>query len=128
MRPTSPHQSGRFRLKRILSIALLLAVPHGSAALVLIGVAAWGPTFGGAPTLPQTALADSADEHADVAQSILVTIFNLAVAGGGLVGGLVIDNAGPGWLPWGLLPLIAIAFEAAWQAKAHGFRAGRRGA
>ncbi len=85
-------------------------------------------TFGGAPTLLQTALADSAGEHADVAQSILVTIFNLAVAGGGLVGGLVIDAAGPAWLPWTLLPLIGIALATAWQAKTHGFRAGRRGA
>lgn len=108
--------------------AALLAIPHGSAALVLAGVAIWGLTFGGAPTLLQTALADSAGEHADVAQSILVTIFNLAVAGGGLVGGLVIDMAGPAWLPWTLLPLIVIALATAWQAKAHGFRARRRGA
>lgn len=108
--------------------ALLLAIPHGSATVQLIGVVAWGLTFGGAPTLLQTALADSAGEHADVAQSILVTIFNLAVAGGGLVGGLVIDNAGPGWLPWALLPLVVIALAAAWQAKAHGFRTVRRGA
>lgn len=108
--------------------AALLAIPHGSAALVLAGVSIWGLTFGGAPTLLQTALADSAGEHADVAQSILVTIFNLAVAGGGLVGGLVIDAAGPAWLPRTLLPLIVIALATAWQAKAHGFRAGRRGA
>lgn len=108
--------------------AILLAIPHGSAALLLVGVTIWGLTFGGAPTLLQTALADSAGEHADVAQSILVTIFNLAVAGGGLVGGIVIDAAGPTWLPSALLPLIVIALGAAWQAKAHGFRAGRRGA
>ncbi len=106
--------------------AALLAIPHGSAALVLIAVAIWGLTFGGAPTLLQTALADSAGEHADVAQSILVTIFNLAVAGGGLLGGLVIDAVGAAWLPWTLLPLIVIALATAWQAKAHGFRARRR--
>ena len=96
--------------------------------LVLIGVAAWGLTFGGAPTLLQTALADSAGDHADVAQSILVTVFNLAVAGGGLIGGLVTDQAGPGWLPWILLPLVMTALATVWQAKAHGFRAGRRAA
>lgn len=107
--------------------AVLLAMPHGSAVMVLIGVAIWGLTFGGAPTLLQTALADSAGEHADVAQSILVTIFNLAVAGGGLLGGLMIDAAGAEWLPWTLLPLIGIALAATWQAKVHGFRAGHRG-
>lgn len=115
-------------LAAFAAAALLLAVPHGSAVLVLTGVAIWGLTFGGAPTLLLTALADSAGEHADVAQSILVTIFNLAVAGGGLVGGLVVDNAGPSWLPWVLLPLVIIALIATWQAKTHGFRPGRRGA
>lgn len=107
--------------------ALLLSIPHGSAAMVLAGVAAWGLTFGGAPTLLQTALADAAGEHGDVAQSILVTIFNLAVAGGGLIGGLVIDNASPTRLPWMLLPLVVIALLTALQAKTHGFPSGRRG-
>lgn len=106
---------------------LLMAISHESASLVLIGVMVWGLTFGGAPTLLQTALADSAGEHADVAQSVLVTIFNLAVAGGGLVGGLVIDGLGADWLPIALLPLIVIALVAAWLAKATGFRAGHRG-
>ena len=55
-------------------------------------------------------------------------VFNLAVAGGGLIGGLVTDQAGPGWLPWILLPLVMTALATVWQAKAHGFRAGRRAA
>jgi predicted MFS family arabinose efflux permease len=108
--------------------ALLLAISHGSPVLVLTGVAIWGLTFGGAPTLLQTALADSAGEHADVAQSILVTVFNLAVAGGGLVGGLVVDRAGATSLPWILLPLAILALVTTWQTKGHGFRTGGRGA
>lgn len=106
--------------------ALLLAISHGSPSMVLTGVTIWGLTFGGAPTLLQTALADSAGEQADIAQSILVTIFNLAVAGGGLIGGLVIDQLGPSWLPPVLLPLAIVALVAAWQSKARGFRSGRR--
>ena len=106
----------------------LLAIPHGSATLVLAGVIIWGLTFGGSPTLLQTALADSAGEHADVAQSIFVTVFNLAVAGGGLIGGLVIDAVGPKWLPMTLIPLVVVALATTWQAKAYGFRTGRRGA
>ncbi|WP_340615623.1 hypothetical protein [Xenorhabdus entomophaga] len=46
-----------------------------------------GFSFGGAPTLLQTAIADTAGDGADVAQSMLVTGFNLAVASGGLIGG-----------------------------------------
>ncbi|MBB4000826.1 MFS transporter [Aureimonas pseudogalii] len=105
--------------------AVLLAIPHGSSTLVLAGVAIWGMTFGGAPTLLQTALADAAGEQADVAQSILVTIFNLAVAGGGLIGGLATDNIGAGFLPWLLIPLIGIALRTVWNARRHGFRVGR---
>lgn len=106
--------------------AILLAIPHGSPTLLLVGVAAWGSTFGGAPTLLQTAIADAAGEHADVAQSIFVTIFNLAVAGGGLIGGLVIDDVGVGRLPYVLVPLILIAVIATWQAKRCGFSSGPR--
>lgn len=65
------------------------------AWLVLSGIALWGITFGGAPTLLQTAIADTAGEGADVAQSMLVTVFNLAVAGGGLLGGVLLQKIGP---------------------------------
>jgi predicted MFS family arabinose efflux permease len=107
--------------------ALLLALSHGSPVLVLVGVVIWGLTFGGAPTLLQTALADSAGEQADVAQSIFVTVFNLAVAGGGLVGGLVVDWAGADRLHWTLLPLAILALATTWRTTNHGFRAGGRG-
>lgn len=106
--------------------ALLLAISHGAPILVLAGVAIWGLTFGGAPTLLQTALADCAGDQADIAQSVLVTVFNLAVAGGGLIGGLAVDGAGAASLPWILLPLVIFALVTAWQARGHGFRTGQR--
>lgn len=117
-----------FSLVAFAGAALLLAMSHGSPIMVLAGVIIWGLTFGGAPTLLQTALADSAGEHADVAQSIFVTVFNLAVAGGGLAGGLAMDAAGAIALPWILLPLAIVALVTTWQARSHGFRAGHRGA
>ncbi|WP_228720322.1 hypothetical protein [Acinetobacter portensis] len=43
----------------------------------------------------QTAIAGTVGEDADVAQSMLVTVFNLAVAGGGLLGGLLLQKIGP---------------------------------
>lgn len=51
--------------------------------------------LGGAPTLLQTAIAGTVGEDADIAQSMLVTVFNLAVAGGGLLGGLLLQKIGP---------------------------------
>jgi predicted MFS family arabinose efflux permease len=122
-------------LRRLTLISLLgfalaavtLALANGSASLVLIGVGAWGLTFGGAPTLLQTALADTADEHADVAQSILVTIFNLAVAGGSLAGGVLMDKAGPAALPWALFVLALAGLATALATKTNGFRGDKRG-
>jgi len=49
----------------------------------------WGVAFGGAPTLLQTALADTTGDAVDTAQSVFVTIFNSAIAAGGVVGGLI---------------------------------------
>ncbi|MFI6209001.1 MFS transporter [Streptomyces sp. NPDC051041] len=106
--------------------ALVLGIGHESAWAVFPGIVAWGLTFGGAPTLLQTAIADAAGEGADVAQSMLVTIFNLAVAGGGLVGGLLLESAGAAAFPWALLVLALAALGVVAAAKAHGFTPGHR--
>ncbi|ATQ57221.1 MFS transporter [Paracoccus yeei] len=73
--------------------ALMIGVGQGSTLLIVIAVAVWGLAFGGAATLFQTALARTAGEAVDVAQSMLVTAWNAAIAGGGIVGGLIL-----GWL------------------------------
>ncbi|NML27578.1 MFS transporter [Zoogloea dura] len=106
--------------------ALLLGLSTTSPMLMLAGIAAWGLTFGGAPTLLQTALADTAGDGADVAQSMLVTIFNLAVAGGGIVGGVLLERSGPLSLPWALMALALLGWIIVWSARAHGFRPGHR--
>ena len=47
----------------------------------------WGLSFGGSATLFQTASAKVAGESADVAQSMIVTVWNVGIAGGGIIGG-----------------------------------------
>ena len=106
--------------------ALVLGMASASPSIVLLSVAIWGLTFGGAPTLLQTAIADTAGDGADVAQSMLVTIFNLAVAGGGIVGGLLLENAGPGSFPPTLLVLALLGLSVVWLARVNGFKPGHR--
>ena len=106
--------------------AWTLGLASSSPALVLGGIAAWGLSFGGAPTLLQTALADNAGDGADVAQSM--TVFNLAVAGGGIAGGLLLENAGPRALPWALAALALLALGIVWSSRTRGFPPGRRAA
>ncbi len=106
--------------------ALVLGFSGGSTVVVLLGIATWGLTFGGAPTLLQTALADTANDSADVAQSMFVTVFNLAVAGGSMVGGVLLVRIGPTSLPWALAALALLGLSVVWSARAHGFRPGHR--
>lgn len=106
--------------------ALVLGFFSAAPWIVLLGVATWGGTFGGAPTLLQTALADTAGDDADVAQSMLVTIFNLAVAGGGVLGGVLLETLGPASFPWTMAVLALLGLSVVWSANRHGFRPGRR--
>ncbi|MFL9877087.1 MFS transporter [Herbaspirillum rhizosphaerae] len=106
--------------------AVALGVWTDVPAMVYVGVAVWGFAYGGVPTLFQTASAKNAGEAADVAQSMIVTVWNLAIAGGGIVGGVLLDTVGVGSFPWALLALLAPTLIVAWLARDKGFPAARR--
>ncbi|WP_353615389.1 MFS transporter [Pseudomonas aeruginosa] len=106
--------------------ALALCLGARWSWLAFAGLALWGLTFGGAATLLQTASADAAGEGADLAQSMIVVAWNLAIAGGGALGGMVLQRWGSEMLPWTLLPLIGLAAVLAWGNAAHAFRVGPR--
>lgn len=120
------------RLLTLGSIALFLvsAVLLGvgtTPAVIFVGVATWGLAFGGAATLFQTASAKTAGAAADVAQSMIVTAWNAAIAGGGLFGGFLLEHAGPRSLPWGLFSLLVPCLIVTVAARRHGFPSGRSG-
>ena len=69
---------------------LMLGLSWGGSSLALAALAVWGFAFGGSATLFQTSLAQVAGEQVDLAQSLLVTTWNSAIAGGGLAGGLLV--------------------------------------
>ena len=106
--------------------ALILGIATATPAWLFVAIALWGLTYGGAPTLLQTAIADVAGDHADVAQSMLVTIFNLAVAGGGIVGGLLLGGLGAVSFAWSVLALALIGWLTVWSSHQHGFKSGQR--
>lgn len=106
--------------------ALALGI-WGNVPVVIYGaVAAWGLAFGGAATLFQTALAKTAGDAADVAQSMLVTVWNTAIAGGGIAGGLLLENVGVRAFPFALVVLLLATIVVAWASKTHGFPAARQ--
>lgn len=107
-------------------VALVFGIASMSPTVIYIGVAIWGLTFGGAATLLQTALADTAGDGADVALSMNVVAWNGAIAGGGILGGILLNIYGPVAFPWALIVLLAIALAIAGSARAYGFTPGAR--
>ena len=101
--------------------AWLLGIAGGDPIAVYAAVVMWGVAFGGAATLFQTALARSAGEAADMAQSMLVTAWNAAIACGGIVGGLLLESLGVGAFSPALLVLLLATLLVAWSARRHGF-------
>ncbi|MDC7827995.1 MFS transporter [Pseudomonas sp. BaP3] len=77
------------------AVALLLGLNRDSAMAQYLGLFLWGLTFGGAATLLQTALADTAGSGADAALAMNVVTWNSAIAGGGILGGLLLEGVGP---------------------------------
>ncbi|MGW6009525.1 MFS transporter [Streptomyces sp. NPDC055210] len=105
----------------VATAAALLAVPADSPVLVYAAAALWGLGWGGAPTLLQTAVADAGGDSADAAQALLVTLWNAAMAGGGLVGGVLLNRFGAGAFPWSAGVLLVPAIVAVGVARGHGF-------
>ncbi|KOX13857.1 MFS transporter [Nocardiopsis sp. NRRL B-16309] len=109
----------------VAAAATLLAVSDGGTAAVYAAAALWGLGWGGVPTLLQTAVADAGGDAADTAQSMLVTLWNAAMAGGGVVGGVLLtrlDHTSFAWsVPVLLVPVLIVVVG----ARAHGFPATR---
>ncbi len=118
---------GHLRALTLASTALLgltavvLGVMSNIPVAIYAAAGAWGLAFGGAATLFQTALAQTAGDAADVAQSMLVTAWNMANAGGGIVGGVLLEHFGVGAFAPTLLVLLLATLVAVWSAKHHGF-------
>ena len=98
-------------------------------AVLLLAVALWGAAFGGAPTMLQTALTDaSGPGNADMVTSLQTTVYNIGIAAGSLAGGLILQHAGAGALPWATSALSAAALATVAAARRHAFPADRQGA
>lgn len=105
---------------------LALAFWASSPMVVYVAVACWGIVFGGAPALFQTASAKTAGESADVAQAMIVTVWNLAIAAGGIAGGVLLEALGVISFPWAMIAALVPTLAVAWAARRHGFPAVRR--
>lgn len=113
-------------LATFAAVSIFFGVFSASAWAIYLGVFVWGLTFGGAATLLQTALADAAGKGADVALSMNVVVWNSAIAGGGLLGGVLLGQWGVAAFPGVLLALLLLSLAIAFRARVHGFPQGHR--
>ena len=104
----------------ILGLTGHLLVPY------FLAIVGWGFTFGGAATQVQTALSDAAGRDGDLATSMLITSFNLAIFGGSGLGGVSLERLGASSFPWIVLVLAVSALVIATVARRHGFPPGHR--
>lgn len=88
---------------------ILFYVFYTNYSLILFSIIVWGLAFGGGATLFQTASAKITKNSADIAQSLLVSLWNLAIAGGGFFGGVFLDLYGAHILPIMMFMLLLIA-------------------
>lgn len=105
-----------------IGACIALALCSHSATAVYALTVVWGLAFGGAATLLQTACAKAGERAADVAQAMLVTHWNLGIAGGGIAGGLLLQGPGTGSLPWVAALLLGVVWITVLRARQAGFK------
>ncbi|MGO4732229.1 MFS transporter [Paenibacillus sp. 2KB_22] len=116
-------------LRRLVIISLaafalgsvVMGIGTHQPVMIILGIMIWGITFGGAATLLQTAIAQAGDKSTDVAQSMLVTAWNLAIGGGGIIGGILLEVLGAGYLAGSLFILLIPALLITMRSYKYGF-------
>ncbi len=125
------------RFLRVLVLTSLMAFvaaagalgPAGTLPVAAAGaVVVWGLSFGGAATLLQTAAGDAAGEGVDLANAMITTVWNAAIAAGGLLGGFLLGRWGSASLAPTALALAGAALAIALAAHRHAFKPGPRAA
>lgn len=122
---------------RFPRVGLVVAVALVALAVLVIGLfpqvtgvvvpllVLWGIAFGGAPAMLQTRLLHTASARIrDVSSAYFTTSFNIAIGGGALVGGLILDRFGVAVLPFVDAAIIAlgvvlIVVSDAWLRRRH---------
>lgn len=108
-----------------LVASLMLLGTVREPVVLLVTVAVWGAVFGSIAPVLQTASARAAGASADTAQSVVVTVWNLAIALGGAVGGVGLAVAGAGALPLLSLPLAIVSLVIVVGGRRYAFPPGR---
>ncbi|MFD9516686.1 MFS transporter [Streptomyces sp. NPDC059979] len=93
-------------------LALIAVVPGPVAGTTLLF--AWGLVYGGVSVSLQSWMIKAAPAAAEAASSLMVAVFNLAIAAGALFGGLAVDGISAPAAPLGAAALMLVAAGTVW--------------
>nr|WP_244291427.1 MFS transporter [Streptomyces subrutilus] len=93
-------------------LTLIAVLPGAVAGTVLL--LAWGLAYGGVSVSLQRWMLVSAPASAEAATSLMVAMFNLAIAAGALAGGLAVDGISAPAAPLGGAALMLLAAGTVW--------------
>ncbi|MFJ3702330.1 MULTISPECIES: MFS transporter [Streptomyces] len=102
--------------------SIMLVILAGNLWVVYAAMILWGLGWGGVTTLLQTAVTDAGGDRG---QALLVTTWNSFMAGGGAVGGILLDMHGPKSFPWSVLALMLPVLVVVVLGRRHAFPAKR---
>ncbi|MFB4425388.1 MFS transporter [Streptomyces sp. QL37] len=102
--------------------SIMLVILAGNLWVVYAAMILWGLGWGGVTTLLQTAVTDAGGDRG---QALLVTTWNSFMAGGGAVGGILLDMHGPKSFPWSVLALMLPVLLVVVLGRRHAFPAKR---
>ncbi|WP_374778182.1 MFS transporter [Streptomyces sp. NBC_01310] len=94
----------------ILALIAVLPGPVAGTTLLL----AWGLVYGGVSVSLQSWMIKAAPAAAEAASSLMVAVFNLAIAAGALCGGLAVDGISAPAAPLGGAALMLVAAGTVW--------------
>lgn len=101
-----------------LLACVMLALWPGVQAVVYVAIAVWGLAFGGAATLFVTSLSNASGPGQDVAQSMMTTVWNLAIFAGSVVGGMLLGHFGAGSFAWAATATLCATLLIIWRSRA----------
>ena len=109
-------------------VALVFALAGTSPVAVVAAVLLWGIAFGGAATQLQTASGDASGDGVDIANAMVTTVWNMAIAAGGILGGLLLERTGTVSFPIAVLLLSLLALGLVLAGHRSAFKPGARSA
>ncbi|MDQ2820209.1 MAG: MFS transporter [Pseudomonadota bacterium] len=100
-----------------LAAAALLALWPAAPAAVYFATGIWGLAFGGVATLFVTSLSNAAGAAQDVAQSMMTTVWNLAIFGGSVAGGMLLHQWDTSALAYAAIGALCVCLMIVWQTR-----------